>query len=99
MGKWNASLRWRYLPSIKSEASVRTLVSTDIPTNAYSIFDASAHRDLGKWDLRFGVDNLFDVQPEITFAQAGGYSYAGDTNENFYDFLGTRYYVGLKMRF
>jgi outer membrane receptor protein involved in Fe transport len=100
LGDWNASLRWRHLPSIKSEAAVRTLASTDIPTDAYDIFDASAHRSLGsKVDLRFGVDNLFNVDPQITFAQAGGYSFAGDTNENFYDFLGTRYYIGVKMKF
>ncbi len=100
LGKWNTSLRWRHLPGIKSEASVRTLVSPDQPTDAYDIFDASAHRSLGtKMDLRFGVDNLFNVEPQITFAQTGAYSFSGDTNENFYDFLGTRYYIGFKMSF
>ena len=100
MGDWNASIRWRYLPSIKSESSVRTLVSLDEPTSAYSIFDGSARYNLtSKSELRFGVDNLFNVDPEITFRETGRYTNTGDTNENFYDFLGRRWYVGYKMSF
>jgi outer membrane receptor protein involved in Fe transport len=99
-GKWNGSLRWRYLPSIKSEAAVRTLASADIPTDNYSIFDLSArYTTSGRSELRFGIDNLFDVPPEITFAEAGGYTNTGRTNENFYDFLGRRWYLGFKMSF
>ncbi len=101
VGKWSGSLRWRYLPSIKSEASVRTLVSKEQPTDPYNIFDASARLEVtSKTELRFGIDNLFDAPPEITFREsAGGYTNTGKTNENFYDFLGRRWYVGLKMRF
>ena len=60
-------------------------------------------------EVRFGIDNLFDVQPERTFMESErvnylgelgpGYSAAGDTNENFYDFLGRRWYVGFTMSF
>jgi outer membrane receptor protein involved in Fe transport len=46
-----------------------------------------------------GIDNLFDVDPEIAFSQQGGYTNTGDTNENFYDFLGRRWYVGFTMSF
>jgi outer membrane receptor protein involved in Fe transport len=100
MGNWNASVRWRYLPSIESESAVRTLVSLDQPTGDYSIFDGSARYNLtSKSELRFGVDNLFNVDPEITFRETGRYTNAGDTNENFYDFLGRRWYVGFKMSF
>jgi outer membrane receptor protein involved in Fe transport len=101
VGKWNGSLRWRYLPSIQSEAAVRTLVSLEQPTDAYSIFDGSARFSIGKQsELRFGIDNIFDVDPEITFAESqGGYTNTGRTNENFYDFLGRRYYVGYKVNF
>jgi iron complex outermembrane receptor protein len=100
MGDWNASIRWRYLPSIKSESSVRTLVSLDQPTGDYSIFDGSARYNLtSRSELRFGVDNLFNVDPEITFRETGRYTNTGDTNENFYDFLGRRWYVGYKMSF
>jgi hypothetical protein len=100
LGSWNASIRWRHLPSIDSESAVRTLVSLEQPTDSYNIFDGAARYVLrDTWELRFGVDNLFDVQPEITFPEAGGYSNAGDTNENFYDMLGRRYFVGLKMQF
>jgi outer membrane receptor protein involved in Fe transport len=99
-GKWNGTLRWRYLPSIESESAVRTLVSLEQPTDAYSIFDASARYNIGtKSELRFGIDNVFDVPPEITFREKGGYTNTGDTNENFYDFLGRRWYLGFKMSF
>lgn len=100
LGAWNASLRWRHLPSIQSEAAVRTLVSLEQPTGAYDIFDSAvrwAFRD--QWELRFGIDNLLDVEPEITFREQGGYSGAGETNANFYDILGRRYYAGITMRF
>jgi hypothetical protein len=50
-------------------------------------------------ELRFGIDNLFNVDPEITFRETGRYSNTGDTNENFYDFLGRRWYIGFKMTF
>jgi outer membrane receptor protein involved in Fe transport len=110
VGDWNGSIRWRYLPSIKSEAAVRTLVSLDQPTGDYSILDGSMRYTLStRSELRFGVDNLFNVEPERTFPEADrlnflgqmgpGYSATGDTNENFYDFLGRRWYLGFKMSF
>jgi len=112
VGDWSGSLRWRFLPSIKSEAAVRTLASLDQPTNDYNIFDGSMRYTIGQMtELRFGVDNLFDVEPERTFPEAQrndvfpnnstgpGYDAAGDTNENFYDFLGRRWYLGFKMTF
>jgi outer membrane receptor protein involved in Fe transport len=100
VGDWSGSIRWTHLPSIKSESSVRTLVSRDQPTDSYNIFHGAARYTLTNTaELRFGIDNIFDVEPEITFFEAGGYSNDGDTNENFYDFLGRRYYVGFKMSF
>jgi hypothetical protein len=100
LSKWNASVRWRFLPSIQSEAAVRTLVSLDEPTGDYNIFDGSARLRIGsKAELRFGIDNIFNVEPEITFKETGRYSGEGDTNENFYDFLGRRWYLGYKMSF
>jgi len=112
VGAWSGSLRWRFLPSLESEAAVRTLASLDQPTNDYNIFDGSMRYSMGEMtELRFGVDNLFDVEPERTFPEAErhdvfpnnstgpGYDAAGDTNENFYDFLGRRWYIGFKMTF
>jgi len=100
VGDWNGSLRWQHLPSIKSEASVRTLVSPDQPTDSYNIFHGSARYTLTDTaELRFGIDNIFDVEPEITFYEEGRYTNTGRTTENFYDFLGRRYYVGFKMSF
>ena len=112
VGDWSGSLRWRFLPSLESEAAVRTLASLDQPTNDYNIFDGSMRYTINQMtELRFGVDNLFDVEPERTFPEAQrndvfpnnstgpGYNASGDTNENFYDFLGRRWYLGFKMTF
>jgi iron complex outermembrane recepter protein len=100
VGKWNGSLRWTHLPAIASESAVRTLVSPDQPTHAYDIFHGSARYTLmSNAEIRFGIDNLLDVEPEVTFFQRGAYTNEGDTNENFYDFLGRRYYIGFKMTF
>jgi hypothetical protein len=50
-------------------------------------------------ERRFGIDNPFDVDPEITFRETGRYTDTGVTNENSYDFLGRRWYVGFKITF
>lgn len=49
-------------------------------------------------NLRFGVDNLFDREPERTFPEATNTA-RGQTNTSFYDILGRRYYLGLAMQF
>jgi iron complex outermembrane receptor protein len=98
-GPWTASLRWRHLPSIKSEALVINPQGTQVPTGSYNIFDFS-----GRWDatdhlaVRLGIDNLFDADPEITFADATTTA-KGSTNAGFYDVLGRRWYVGVNYRF
>jgi outer membrane receptor for ferrienterochelin and colicin len=53
---------------------------------------------MGKFDLRFGIDNLLDQDPEITFADDTT-SGLGSTNANFYDIIGRRYYFGVHMGF
>jgi len=98
-GSWNASLRWRHLPSIKSLAYVTNPLATAEPTDAYDMFDFAGRYSFGgKYDLRFGIDNLLDQDPEITFRDVDT-SGQGSTNANFYDILGRRYYVGFHVAF
>jgi outer membrane receptor protein involved in Fe transport len=100
-GNWSASLRWRHLPSIVPEGEIRTTAEYHT-TPSYDIFDASGHYMFGtRWDLRFGIDNLFDADPRIVNLRtvAEGYTQTGVTNASFYDVLGRRYYVGMKFRF
>jgi outer membrane receptor protein involved in Fe transport len=100
IGNWDASLRHRYLPSITHEANVLNNQELYAPTGSYKLFDATMRYGLRNgMELRFGVDNLFNVDPEITFRETGRYTNTGDTNENFYDFLGRRWYLGFKMSF
>ena len=55
--------------------------------------------------MRFGINNLFDVEPPTTGAQNAipGFSVsssgAGTTNESLYDALGRRFYVGIEAKF
>ena len=90
-------MRWRHLPSIESEGAGAP-GSTFEPTSSYDIFDfAGRWQTAGNWSLRFGIDNLFNVDPERTFPQADNTA-TGETNENFYDILGRRYYVGFAVQ-
>ena len=94
---WNVSLRWNHLPSIKSAAAATSSTST-LPTHAYDLFDlAGGFTFSDKWNFRYGVDNLFDRQPEIT--DATPWSAGSTTDGNFYDVLGRTAYVGLDMKF
>jgi hypothetical protein len=101
-GDWTATLRWQHKPSITSEGHITNpSTATEVPTSAYDLFDLNGRYAFGgdsRYDLRFGIDNLFDVQPEIVFADATS-SGTGRTDANIYDILGRRFYVGLTVSF
>src|SRR5690606_24948702 len=66
-GNWTGTLRWRHLPSIESEGASAP-GSTFQPTSSYDIFDfAGRWTPRDNWSLRFGIDNLFNTDPERTF--------------------------------
>jgi iron complex outermembrane receptor protein len=99
MGQWNMNLRWRHLPSIKHLAQVTNPAAPYEPTNSYDMFDFSGRYNLNeRVNVRFGVDNLFDKEPERTFPDNLTSAY-GTTNAGFYDILGRRYYVGVNFGF
>jgi iron complex outermembrane receptor protein len=70
----------------------------------YNIFDFS-----GAWNLndtmqvRFGIDNLFDVSPVVTGRRTAAdpqpTSGEGVTEVGFYDVLGRQFYAGFKLKF
>ncbi len=96
-GNWNLSLRWRHLPSIEAAAAATDPTQTTLPTGAYDIFDLSGGMNFGsRWSLRYGIDNLFDRQPEVT--DATPWSPGSATNANFYDVLGRAAYIGASMK-
>src|SRR5690606_26936434 len=59
-------LRWRHLPSADDASIVTNPATTTLGVDSYDMFDL-----FGRWSvndrigLRFGIDNLFDTDPEI----------------------------------
>ena len=51
-----------------------------------------------KISLRMGIDNLTDVQPNIVGARVGDNN-AEVTRADYFDVLGRRAYIGVKMTF
>jgi iron complex outermembrane receptor protein len=95
---WNLSLRWRHLPTIKPSAVVSNPATTTINTPSYDAFDLSGGFTFqDSWQLRYGIDNLFDEQP--VFTNATRFTRGTATNGGFYDVLGRRAYVGLSVSF
>ncbi|MDT8397264.1 MAG: TonB-dependent receptor [Pseudomonadales bacterium] len=106
----NASLRWRFLPSIKSSAAATNPNTTVQPTDEYNIVDfAMTYRFSALGDdntsLRFGIDNLMNADPESTgidlstTTPTSASSGAGTTSSEFFDILGRRFFVGFTTRF
>lgn len=98
-GNANIGLRWRYLPDVKNGAYVFDKNTNVYPTKSYNNFDLFAGYTINeRYQLRGGIDNLFDIEPRVVGAMPN------DTNSNstlagFYDPLGRRAYVGIKIAF
>jgi outer membrane receptor protein involved in Fe transport len=99
-GNWTGSLRWRHLPSIIEATATPVSPQTKAPTASYDIFDLAGRYDMREnMQLRFGIDNLFDREPEVTFNDiVANIPATGQTRAQFYDILGRRYYVGFSLR-
>lgn len=97
-GDWNLALRWWHLPSIHPSAIVSNPNTNIVDTPSYDAFDLSGGFDCREgWQLRYGIDNLFDEEPR--FANATRFTRGTAMNGGFYDVLGRRAYVGLAVSF
>ncbi len=72
--------------------------------SSYDVFDFSASYSFNQsFQLRVGIDNVFDTPPVITGARNSHDPQptdgAGVTEPGFYDVLGRQFYVGLKAKF
>lgn len=98
-GKANIGLRWRYLPSIQDESAARNPNTNVFPVDSYQSFNLFAGYNVNdRMNLRMGIDNLTDVQPNIVGARPGDGN-AEVTRADYYDILGRRAYVGVKFSF
>jgi len=98
-GKANIGLQWRYLPGIKDESAARTPTTATFPVDSYQTFNVFAGYTLNeKISLRMGIYNLADVQPNVVGATTSDHN-AEVTRPDYYDVLGRRAYVGVKMNF
>jgi outer membrane receptor protein involved in Fe transport len=104
-GKASLGMMWRHLPSIKSETAARvpTTTQTGAPSyNVFSLFSRYAIND--RLEFRGGIDNLLDEDPLVVEARPAAGAFFGDSNSDvtrpdYYDTLGRRLYVGIKMSF
>ena len=98
------SLRWRHLPSAHSAAFARDPNTTAQGPGHYDVLDLTGNWEISQtYQLRLGVENVLDKEPEITnyvpVGNPGATSGAGTTLPGYYDVLGRRYYLGFKARF
>lgn len=100
VGDWNVGLGWQYLPSAENAVYPVTPTTTLQGPGSYSLFNLSANWTVNDTvALRFGVDNLFDVAPQVVGRDPGFNEANGSTAPNAYDVLGRRYYAGVKLSF
>jgi iron complex outermembrane receptor protein len=99
-GRASVGLNWRYLPEARSDTATRNPATTQLGAEAYSVFGLNARYNINdRLEFRGGIDNLFDEDPVIVEARPGVDSNTDVTRSEYYDVLGRRAYVGLKMSF
>jgi hypothetical protein len=92
-GPWAIGLRWHHLPTIDRAPSQ----SSDIfGVKSHDQFDLFSRISVGDtYELRFGIDNLLDADPEVVGASTSDAN-LGSTNGN-YDPFGRRLFVGFNV--
>jgi iron complex outermembrane recepter protein len=109
---WDVGVNWRHLPSIKSFTSIAVPDTTVQGAGSYDVVGLTANWNVNeRWGLSGGIDNVFDRQPErinvgniqtITPANGGGTTVlngSGSTDAQYYDVLGRRYFINVKLSF
>ncbi|MES2623665.1 MAG: TonB-dependent receptor [Pseudomonadota bacterium] len=97
---FNVGINWRHLASVENAAKALSPNTPIQGTGSYDIFNLSAGYTWDNITLRFGVDNVFDKEPPVI----GNDPVSGDTNSDqtnagYYDILGQRWFMGLKLSF
>lgn len=97
---WSVGFRHRFLPDIDSAASA-TIPNTPVQgADSYHMIDTFGSYSLSeKISLRGGIDNLFDLDPEIVGRNPGTTDAKGSTSPAYYDAIGRRFYVAVELTF
>jgi iron complex outermembrane recepter protein len=108
---WDVVLNWRHLPPIENQAFITDPATPIQGPGAYDVFGLSGNWNITEsFSLSGGIDNVFDREPErngagqiqtIAATSGGGETVlngAGSTVPAFYDVLGRRYFLNLKLR-
>jgi outer membrane receptor protein involved in Fe transport len=109
---WDVALNWRHLPSIRSSNYVTDPTTIVQGAKSYDVFALTGGWDItSSFSVSGGIDNLFDKEPNrvgagqvfnIPVENGGGTTVvngSGSTSANYYDVLGRRYFVNVKLRF
>ena len=96
-------MRWTHLPEVEDAAKARQPSSTVLGVGSYDLFHLFGRYNLNsRLSVRGGIDNLFDKQPPIVGSDPFGANpnrNAASTNPQYYDVLGRRAYLALKLSF
>jgi outer membrane receptor protein involved in Fe transport len=93
------ALTWRRLPSVRNANFVTDPQTPFTGAASYNLFDLAAGADVNRLvRLTLGIDNLFDRDPNRVGAGPGNNG-AGTTMPGYYDVLGRRYYVNVRLTF
>ena len=113
MPTWNVGLEWRHLPSAKNQNFVTDPTTPVQGAGKYDLFGLTGEWNATD-NLTFsgGVDNLFNREPEkigigqitnIAATSGGGTTIADGVASNplpgYYDVLGRRYFLNVKLAF
>ena len=109
---WDVGLNWRYLPEVDSAQAVTDPTTTIQGAGDYSIFNLTGSWNVTEtWSVSGGIDNLFNTDPErvgagqiqnIAAVNGGGTTVlngVGSTSAGYYDVLGRRYFINVKLHF
>lgn len=99
---FNVGLNWRHMSSIEAAAKALNPATTVLGVGSYDMFNLNGGYVWDKYTLRFGVDNLFDKNPPVVGADpfaVNADTNSDQTNPGYYDILGRRWYMGLKVAF
>jgi outer membrane receptor protein involved in Fe transport len=100
-GPGSISINWRHQPSAHHVARATNPAAEQDDIKSYDIFDLSGRFQVNSmFELRGGIQNLFDRDPNIWGRIPGVTDAVGEPEPGgAFDVLGRRFYIGLKANF